>query len=183
MNLWNHTAADWMTNLVNDACGHSHASTGRNSRKQPQHQPEPKRELNPLFFFSLAAFRWWHCQPAFSGVRDSPCWRPFTPLQNGLVQRLPKISITYSPFESNNSRLGGYCLKCLKYDSLYDERGCFLPLSDQDLYDFIEPNPDEDPALSECDGQQSTVSCIKVNIFFLFQTWQKVSEKWKSSCG
>ncbi|KAG7516932.1 leucine-rich repeat and calponin-likey domain-containing protein 2 [Solea senegalensis] len=33
---------------------------------------------------------------------------------------------------------------------------------DQDLYDFIEPNPDEDPALSECDGQQSShVSCIK----------------------
>lgn len=44
-----------------------------------------------------------------------------------------------------------------------DERGCFLPLSDQDVCDFIEPNPDEDPALSECDGQQSThVSCIKV---------------------
>ncbi|KAJ4930036.1 hypothetical protein JOQ06_019052 [Pogonophryne albipinna] len=33
---------------------------------------------------------------------------------------------------------------------------------DQDLYDFIDPNPDEDPALSECDGQQSGhVSCIK----------------------
>lgn len=86
------------------------------------------------------------------------------------MQRLPKISITYSPFESNNSRLGGYCLKCLKYDSLYDERGCFLPLSDQDLYDFIEPNPVEDPALSECDGQQSTVSCIKVKMeAFLFR--------------
>uniref|UniRef100_A0A674PQA4 Leucine rich repeats and calponin homology domain containing 2 n=1 Tax=Takifugu rubripes TaxID=31033 RepID=A0A674PQA4_TAKRU len=36
---------------------------------------------------------------------------------------------------------------------------------DQDLYDFIEPNPDEDPALSECDGQQSNhVSCIKVRL-------------------
>lgn len=46
---------------------------------------------------------------------------------------------------------------------LCDERGCFLPLSDQDLYDFIEPNPDEDPALLEKDGQQSShVSCIKV---------------------
>ncbi|XP_075878211.1 leucine-rich repeat and calponin homology domain-containing protein 2 isoform X2 [Nelusetta ayraudi] len=33
---------------------------------------------------------------------------------------------------------------------------------DQDLYDYIEPNPDEGPALSECDGQQSShVSCIK----------------------
>lgn len=46
---------------------------------------------------------------------------------------------------------------------LCDERGCFLPLADQDLYDFIEPNPDEDPALLEKDGQQSShVSCIKV---------------------
>ncbi|XP_056267680.1 leucine-rich repeat and calponin homology domain-containing protein 2 [Pseudoliparis swirei] len=34
-------------------------------------------------------------------------------------------------------------------------------VKDQDLYDFIEANPDEDPALSECDGQQSHVSCIK----------------------
>ncbi|XP_016897173.1 leucine-rich repeat and calponin homology domain-containing protein 2 isoform X2 [Cynoglossus semilaevis] len=33
---------------------------------------------------------------------------------------------------------------------------------DQDLYDFIDPNPDEDPALSECDGTQNNhVSCIK----------------------
>lgn len=57
-------------------------------------------------------------------------------------------------------------MKCLKYDAgLCDEHRCFLPLSDQDLYDFIEPNPDEDPALSECDGQQSGhVSCIKVLI-------------------
>lgn len=54
-------------------------------------------------------------------------------------------------------------MKCLNNNSLCDERGCFLPLSDQDLYDYIEPNPDEDPALSECDGQQSShVSCIKV---------------------
>lgn len=56
-------------------------------------------------------------------------------------------------------------MKCLKCDSVFDERGCFLPLSDQDLYDFIDPNPDEDPALSECDGQQSShVSCIKVRV-------------------
>lgn len=44
-----------------------------------------------------------------------------------------------------------------------------LPLSDQDLYDYIEPNPDEGPALSECDGQQSShVSCIKVFTKSLF---------------
>ena len=53
-------------------------------------------------------------------------------------------------------------MKCLKCDRVFDPRGCFLPLSDQDLYDFIDPNPDEDPALSECEGQQSQMSCIKV---------------------
>lgn len=36
---------------------------------------------------------------------------------------------------------------------------------DQEPYDFIEPNPEEDNALSEGDGQQSVgpyISCIKV---------------------
>lgn len=51
-----------------------------------------------------------------------------------------------------------------------------LPLSDQDLYDYIEPNPDEGAALSECDGQQSShVSCIKVftkSQLFVLKKWK-----------
>ncbi|XP_003971305.2 leucine-rich repeat and calponin homology domain-containing protein 2 isoform X3 [Takifugu rubripes] len=51
---------------------------------------------------------------------------------------------------------------------------------DQDLYDFIEPNPDEDPALSECDGQQSNhVSCIKELEKALSLSQQNKDKDWK----
>lgn len=67
------------------------------------------------------------------------------------------------------NRATGILTEVPKMWQLYDERGCFLPLSDQDLYDFIEPNPDEDPALSECDGQQgSHVACIKVLSIYMY---------------
>lgn len=60
-----------------------------------------------------------------------------------------------------------------------------LPLSDQDLYDYIEPNPDEGPALSECDGQQSShVSCIKVftkSLFLLLATCIRIYLFFKKS--
>ncbi|XP_069002656.1 leucine-rich repeat and calponin homology domain-containing protein 2 isoform X2 [Embiotoca jacksoni] len=56
---------------------------------------------------------------------------------------------------------------------------------DQDLYDFIEPNPDEDPALSECDGQQSShVSCIKELEKVLNMSQQsKDKDSWKEESG
>ncbi|XP_029375024.1 leucine-rich repeat and calponin homology domain-containing protein 2 isoform X2 [Echeneis naucrates] len=56
---------------------------------------------------------------------------------------------------------------------------------DQDLYDFIEPNPDEDPALSECDGQQNShVSCIKELEKVLNMSHQsKEKESWKEESG
>ncbi|XP_051903410.1 leucine-rich repeat and calponin homology domain-containing protein 2 isoform X3 [Hippocampus zosterae] len=56
---------------------------------------------------------------------------------------------------------------------------------DQDLYDFIEPNPDEDPALSECDGQQNChVSCIKELEKVLNLSHQsKDKESWKEESG
>ncbi|KAM3601144.1 uncharacterized protein V6R79_008385 [Siganus canaliculatus] len=56
---------------------------------------------------------------------------------------------------------------------------------DQDLYDFIEPNPDEDPALSECDGQQSShVSCIKELEKVLNMSHQsKDKDSWKEESG
>ncbi|KAK1883052.1 Leucine-rich repeat and calponin like domain containing protein 2 [Dissostichus eleginoides] len=56
---------------------------------------------------------------------------------------------------------------------------------DQDLYDFIDPNPDEDPALSECDGQQSGhVSCIKELEKVLNMSHQsKDKENWKEESG
>uniref|UniRef100_H3CXG2 Leucine rich repeats and calponin homology domain containing 2 n=2 Tax=Tetraodon nigroviridis TaxID=99883 RepID=H3CXG2_TETNG len=56
---------------------------------------------------------------------------------------------------------------------------------DQDLYDFIEPNPDEDPALSECDGQQSNhVSCIKELEKVLSLSQQnKDNNSWKEESG
>ncbi|XP_029029246.1 leucine-rich repeat and calponin homology domain-containing protein 2 isoform X1 [Betta splendens] len=56
---------------------------------------------------------------------------------------------------------------------------------DQDLYDFIEPNPEEDPALSECDGQQSShVSCIKELEKVLNMSHQsKDKDIWKEESG
>ncbi|KAM9332546.1 leucine-rich repeat and calponin homology domain-containing protein 2 [Pholidichthys leucotaenia] len=56
---------------------------------------------------------------------------------------------------------------------------------DQDLYDFIEPNPDEDPALSESDGQQSShVSCIKELEKVLNMSHQsKDKDSWKEESG
>ncbi|XP_062289054.1 leucine-rich repeat and calponin homology domain-containing protein 2 [Scomber scombrus] len=56
---------------------------------------------------------------------------------------------------------------------------------DQDLYDFIEPNPHEDPALSECDGQQNThVSCIKELEKVLNMSHQsKDKDSWKEESG
>uniref|UniRef100_G3QBW6 Leucine-rich repeats and calponin homology (CH) domain containing 2 n=1 Tax=Gasterosteus aculeatus aculeatus TaxID=481459 RepID=G3QBW6_GASAC len=56
---------------------------------------------------------------------------------------------------------------------------------DQDLYDFIEPNPEEDPALSECDGQHSGhVSCIKELEKVLNMSHQiKDKEGWKEESG
>ncbi|TMS14114.1 Leucine-rich repeat and calponin homology domain-containing protein 2 [Larimichthys crocea] len=56
---------------------------------------------------------------------------------------------------------------------------------DQDLYDFIEPNPDDDPALSECDGQQSAhVSCIKELEKVLNMSHQsKDKDGWKEESG
>ncbi|XP_061558148.1 leucine-rich repeat and calponin homology domain-containing protein 2 isoform X4 [Phycodurus eques] len=54
---------------------------------------------------------------------------------------------------------------------------------DQDLYDFIEPNPDEDPALSECDGQQNChVSCIK-ELEKVLSHQSKNKESWKEESG
>ncbi|KAF6728833.1 Leucine-rich repeat and calponin homology domain-containing protein 2 [Oryzias melastigma] len=56
---------------------------------------------------------------------------------------------------------------------------------DQDLYDFIEPNPDEDPALSECDGQQSShVACIKEleKVLNMSQHY-KDKDNWKEESG
>ncbi|KAM7397906.1 hypothetical protein PAMA_005985 [Pampus argenteus] len=56
---------------------------------------------------------------------------------------------------------------------------------DQDVYDFIEPNPHEDPALSEGDGQQSThVSCIKELEKVLNMSHQsKDKDSWKEESG
>ncbi|XP_061903714.1 leucine-rich repeat and calponin homology domain-containing protein 2 isoform X3 [Entelurus aequoreus] len=56
---------------------------------------------------------------------------------------------------------------------------------DQDLYDFIEPNPDEDPALSECDGQQNChVSCIKeLEKVLNLSHSSKDKESWKEESG
>ncbi|XP_072231237.1 leucine-rich repeat and calponin homology domain-containing protein 2 [Leuresthes tenuis] len=56
---------------------------------------------------------------------------------------------------------------------------------DQDLYDFIDPNPDEDPALSECDGQQSShMSCIKELEKVLNMSQQcKDKDSWKEESG
>ncbi|KAM9728389.1 leucine-rich repeat and calponin homology domain-containing protein 2 [Menidia menidia] len=56
---------------------------------------------------------------------------------------------------------------------------------DQDLYDFIDPNPDEDPALSECDGQQSShMSCIKELEKVLNMSQQcKDKDNWKEELG
>ncbi|RVE63750.1 hypothetical protein OJAV_G00139390 [Oryzias javanicus] len=56
---------------------------------------------------------------------------------------------------------------------------------DQDLYDFIEPNPDEDPALSECDGQQSShVACIKELEKVLSMSQHcKDKDNWKEESG
>uniref|UniRef100_A0A8D3AQH3 Leucine-rich repeats and calponin homology (CH) domain containing 2 n=1 Tax=Scophthalmus maximus TaxID=52904 RepID=A0A8D3AQH3_SCOMX len=56
---------------------------------------------------------------------------------------------------------------------------------DQDLYDFIEPNQDEDSALSECDGQQSTrMSCIKELEKVLHMSQQsKDKDSWKEESG
>ncbi|KAE8288229.1 Leucine-rich repeat and calponin-like proteiny domain-containing protein 2 [Larimichthys crocea] len=56
---------------------------------------------------------------------------------------------------------------------------------DQDLYDFIEPNPDDDPALSECDGQQSAhISCIKELEKVLNMSHQsKDKDGWKEESG
>nr|XP_015816330.1 leucine-rich repeat and calponin homology domain-containing protein 2 isoform X2 [Nothobranchius furzeri] len=56
---------------------------------------------------------------------------------------------------------------------------------DQDLYDFIEPNPDEDPALSECDGHQSShMSCIKELEKVLNMSQQcKDKDSWKEESG
>ncbi|XP_014840594.1 PREDICTED: leucine-rich repeat and calponin homology domain-containing protein 2 isoform X1 [Poecilia mexicana] len=56
---------------------------------------------------------------------------------------------------------------------------------DQDLYDFIEPNPDEDPALLENDGQQSShVSCIKELEKVLNMSQQcKDKDSWKEESG
>ena len=51
--------------------------------------------LFPLFT-SSAALWWWHCQPPLTSFRDSSRWCPFPSLQNGLLQRLSTISITYS---------------------------------------------------------------------------------------
>ncbi|KAM8899094.1 leucine-rich repeat and calponin homology domain-containing protein 2 isoform 2-T2 [Spinachia spinachia] len=56
---------------------------------------------------------------------------------------------------------------------------------DQDLYDFIDPNPEEDPALSECDGQHSGhVSCIKELEKVLNMSLQsKDKDGWKEESG
>ncbi|KAM6970288.1 leucine-rich repeat and calponin homology domain-containing protein 2 [Aplochiton taeniatus] len=57
---------------------------------------------------------------------------------------------------------------------------------DQDPYDFIEPNPDEDSALSEGDRQQSSpyVTCIKELEKVLNKTHQnKDKESWKEELG
>ncbi|XP_015238367.1 PREDICTED: leucine-rich repeat and calponin homology domain-containing protein 2 [Cyprinodon variegatus] len=56
---------------------------------------------------------------------------------------------------------------------------------EQDLYDFIEPNPDEDPALSESDGQQNShVSCIKELEKVLNMSQQcKDKDSWKEESG
>ncbi|XP_019941164.2 leucine-rich repeat and calponin homology domain-containing protein 2 isoform X1 [Paralichthys olivaceus] len=55
---------------------------------------------------------------------------------------------------------------------------------DQDLYDFIDPNPDEEPALSECDGQQSHMSCIKELEKVLHLSQQgKDKDSWKEESG
>lgn len=68
------------------------------------------------------------------------------------------------PLKAITETHGGCRMKCLKCERCVTNADV-LPLSDQDLYDFIEPNPDEDPALSESDGQQSGhVSCIKVSM-------------------
>lgn len=95
-------------------------------------------------------------QPVLTLSRSSPKWT---------LAKVTENKYHIFPLKAIAETRGCW-MKCLKCDSLCDERGCFLPLSDQDLYDFIDPNPDEDPALSECDGQQSShVSCIKVWIY------------------
>lgn len=56
---------------------------------------------------------------------------------------------------------------------------------DQDLYDFIEPNPDDDPALSESNGHpHSHVSCIKELEKVLNMSHQsKDKDSWKEESG
>lgn len=58
---------------------------------------------------------------------------------------------------------------------------------DQEPYDFIEPNPEEDNALSEGDGQQSVgpyISCIKELEKVLNKSHQsKDKETWKEESG
>ncbi|XP_033834183.1 leucine-rich repeat and calponin homology domain-containing protein 2 isoform X1 [Periophthalmus magnuspinnatus] len=56
---------------------------------------------------------------------------------------------------------------------------------DQDLYDFIEPNPDDDPALSESNGHpNSHVSCIKELEKVLNMSHQsKDKDSWKEESG
>ncbi|KAJ7996647.1 hypothetical protein DPEC_G00239210 [Dallia pectoralis] len=55
---------------------------------------------------------------------------------------------------------------------------------DLDPYDFIEPNPDEDAALSEGDGQQSGpyISCIK-ELEKVLNKSQQEKESWIEDCG
>ncbi|CAL1573599.1 unnamed protein product [Knipowitschia caucasica] len=56
---------------------------------------------------------------------------------------------------------------------------------DQDLYDFIEPNPDEDPALSESNGHpNSHMSCLKELEKVLNMSHQsKDKDSWKEESG
>ncbi|XP_060941961.1 leucine-rich repeat and calponin homology domain-containing protein 2 [Limanda limanda] len=55
---------------------------------------------------------------------------------------------------------------------------------DQDLYDFIDPNHDEDPALLESEGQQSHMSCIKELEKVLHMSQQsKDKDSWKEESG
>ncbi|XP_053297834.1 leucine-rich repeat and calponin homology domain-containing protein 2 isoform X3 [Pleuronectes platessa] len=55
---------------------------------------------------------------------------------------------------------------------------------DQDLYDFIDPNHDEDPALLESEGQPSHMSCIKELEKVLHMSQQgKDKDSWKEESG
>ncbi|XP_028322447.1 leucine-rich repeat and calponin homology domain-containing protein 2-like [Gouania willdenowi] len=54
---------------------------------------------------------------------------------------------------------------------------------DQDLYDFIESNADEDPALSECDGQQNVSSIKELEKVLNLSHQSKDKDIWKEESG